>query len=323
LSTLEQESGSAVPGGGSVARAIRYTVPAAVSLALLGFLVWRFEGWDALRRVDLLLLLFGVLSALVLDCGLAAVKWWWVTRMLGLRVPLRRVWLTLVAMMPLSFFMPFQSGHAFSAVALARVEGVGLFVAAESVLLDKGTSLVALFALAALGQVLLPDGHPLQHDWILVLALLPLGGLLFMGPILGLLGRFAFVRERSQLLRHPLTWDRKLGLLGISMVCQASEVVSMIIACAALGLAVDPVVILAGFPAVSLIALVPITVNGFGLRESLTISFLALTHVLPEDSVFDAGVSTGFLVDLLEYIGPAIFGLVALPWLVRRLWRPR
>ena len=294
-----------------------------MSLGLLGFLVWRFEGWGALRQVDLRFVLLGGLSALVLDCGLAAVKWWWVTRMLGLRIPLRRVWLLLVGMMPVSFFMPFQSGHAFSAVALARIEGVGLFVAAESVLLDKGTSLVGLFALAAVGQVLLPAGHPLQHDWILGLALLPLVGLLFMGPILSLLGRFAFVRERSRLLRHPLSWDRKLGLLGISMVCQASEVVSMIFACAALGLSVDPVVILAGFPAVSLIALVPITVNGFGIRESLTISFLSLAHVLPADAVFDAGVSTGLFVDLLEYVWPAIFGLVALPWLARRLWRPR
>ena len=322
LNTLEKESGPIGPVGPAM-RVIRGVVPVAVSLALLSLLAWKFDGWSALRNVDLRLLVIGAGVALLLDCGLAAVKWWWITRLLGLQIPFRRAWLMLNASRPLAFFMPFQSGQALPAIALARIEGVSYFVAAESIILDKANSLVSLFALAAVGQLLLPTGHPLQQTWILALAILPVVALFFMDPILSLAGRVPYIRERSHFLSHPLAWHQKLRLLGLSMVCQSAEMVSMFFACAALGLSVDPVVILAGYPAVCLLSLIPITFSGFGLRETLTVSFFSLAQVLPEDSAFDAGVSAGLLVDLLEFVGPAVFGLVALPWLVRQLWRPR
>jgi len=292
---------------------LRSAAPLIISTVLLGLILWRFEGWALLGSGEIPVLLLAFAVALALNCGLGGVKWWWVTRSLGLQIPLRRMLPIWLGLLPMTFFTPFMSGHLLYPVVLGRVERTGAFAAAEVVIFDKALSLMSTFGLIAAGQLILPKGHPLQKEWIFVLACIAVSAYFLDRPILKIFNRFRFVRERSRLLRNPVPWRRKLALLGVGMIYQCSDGISMALACSALGLDIDPVVAVAGFPVVLLLSYFPVTFSGFGLREGLTAGFFSC------ELAWDEGVAAGLLIDLFEYVGPAVFGLAALPWLLRRM----
>lgn len=291
--------------------------PLLVSAVLLGLILYGFDGWALLQRVDLSLLSLALALALVLDTGIGALKWWWILRRLQQAVPLTTVWRVWTGLLPLTLFAPFQSGHALYPVALARASRIDPVVATESVLYDKGLSLVSTLALIAVGQALLPSGHPLVQPWIAVVALMGVSLWFFDRPARALLahvGRYApSIAARSQVLKHPLPVGDKVGLLLLGMVYQSSDSLSVWLGVAALGLDLPAELAFGAYPLALLMSYAPITFAGFGLREP------AAAFALGTALTWDEGLVAGVLVDGLEYVGPALFGLCCLPWLLPRL----
>ncbi len=291
----------------------RAALPLLVSAILLALIATRFDGWHTLADLDSGWLLLGLAVAFGLDIVLGGVKWWFVVNSSGVALPLRRAVTLWAGLMPATFFTPFQSGHLLFAVALGRAKSLTPVRALEVAGYDKWATLHGTFALILIGQLLLPAGHDYAHPAIAVCAALALVVFAADQRLLHLLGRWKRFREASQLLHNPITPGRKLAILGLATVYQASDSVSMLIAVAALGAHVDPIVVFGAFPLVLLVSYVPITFSGFGVREP------TIAAIFAASLSFDEAIACGLLVSLLEYVWIALVGVVGLPYLIRVL----
>ncbi len=287
-----------------------------MSLGLLLAIGWTFDGWSIFRAADPGWLALALALALLLDVGVGAVKWWWILRRLGQPLALADVWRVWTGLLPMTFFAPLQSGHALYPVALSRALGVPGAVAVESVVYDKGVSLASTFALIAVGQLLLPEAHPWARWWIAGGAGLAALAFVVDAPLRALLRQIPGLAARSVLLSRPLPLRDRLGLLLVGMVYQCSDSLSVWLGALALGLPLSPELALGAFPLALLASYVPLTFSGFGVREP------AAALVLGTALTWDQGVAAGLAVDGLEYVAPALVGLVCLPWLLRRMARP-
>ncbi len=280
--------------------------PYALSAGLLITVILGFEDERLIECARLEVIGLGMLLALVINGLLAGFKWFLVLRWTGVEVGLTsalRLWLGLL---PATFFAPLQTGHALYPVVLHNAVGLSWYRAIEVTVYDKVLNLVAILALIALGQLLIPAGHPLRHAPFWVLGTLAVVLFFWDQPVLGLLRRLRYVREHSALVGSPLPFRRKAALIGLAMLCQSSDAWSMLIACEALRLDVDSALVLGAFPVIMLLAHAPISFSGIGVRATLVPLLLGATFSP------DEGRAAGALVTYLEYIWPALFGLVAL-----------
>lgn len=289
-------------------------LPIGVSAALVVLIALHFEDLELLRNVRVELLLAGMAVALGLDVLLGGLKWCFVLRAAGIVLPVRRSLFLWNGLLAASFFPPFQTGHLLYAVVVRNETGLGWYRSVEAVGYDKYLNLVATFVLIALGQLVVPPGHPLSQGVFTALGVLVFLGYLADGLLFRFLGRFPFVRERSGFLRRPMGLRRKLPALVLAVVYQSSDAISMWFACAALGLAVDPALVFGAYPLILLLSYVPISVNGIGVRENLVPALL-----LGGTFTYDQGVAAGALVTFLEYMWPALFGVLTLRPVLRLL----
>lgn len=295
------------------AERMRAALPLLVSATLLALIATRFDGWHTLADLDLGWLALGLAIAFALDIVLGGVKWWFVVNSSGVALPLRRAVTLWAGLMPATFFTPFQSGHLLFAVTLGRAKSLSPVRALEVAGYDKWATLHGTFALILIGQLLLPAGHDFAHPAITACAVVAL--LIFAADqqLLRVLGRWKRFREASQLLHNPITPGRKLTILLLATAYQASDSVSMLIAVAALGAHVDPLVVFGAFPLVLLVSYVPITFSGFGVREP------TIAAIFSASLSFDEAIACGLLVSLLEYVWIALIGVIGLPALIRVL----
>jgi uncharacterized membrane protein YbhN (UPF0104 family) len=276
------------------------------SAGLLIALLSRVQGWDLLRRADPAMLALALVLSLATNAALGAFKWRYVLAGFGFSAGYRETWRLWVGLYPATFFMPFQTGHALYAIAVARARNVGAVRAVEGAAYDKYLNLIAACAWIAAGLLAYRSPAVTGRTWILAASL---GALVFYvvdGRAFRLLARVGFLRDRSRLATRPFPPRRKAAMFVLAAVYQGSDIVSMFLACRALGIAVDPLALLGIFPVVTLLAYAPVTFSGFGAREGLTV--LLLGSFLTYDQAIAAGLVVGFL----EYVAPAALGL---PWL--------
>ena len=183
----------------------------------------------------------------------------------------------------------------------------------ECVAYDKWINVVATVGLVVLGQLVLPADNPFRHTLILLGGVAVLVFYLFDHTAIRMLGRSHYYRERSHLLHSPIELRCKIGLLLMALVYQSSDVLSAFLACRAFGLSISAELIFGLFPVVLLLSYAPISFSGFGVRENLAVLLFASALT------YDQAVSVGFAVDFLEYVAPAVVGIVALPAVLRIL----
>ncbi len=289
---------------------LRALFPFLVSGALLAFIAYRFEGYDLLASARLDVLLIAVVAAVALVSTAGAAKWWAVARLSDIDISFKAIWRIWTAMLTVTFFAPFQSGQVVYVVALKRATGISLVRSVECVVYDKYLSIVGTGMLVVIGQLLLPADHVLSRWWIMAAGLTMVLIFLVDTQLLALLGRWSWLRERSSLVHARPPRSGKLGLLSIAVLYQASDTLSMALACWALGIDLDLLLVFGAFPVVVFVAYMPVTFAGFGLRENMT--ELVYRGTLTADQSYSAGL----LVSFLEYVAPALFGLVAMRYLI-------
>ncbi len=288
-------------------------LPLVVSCGLLVLIATQFDGFALLTTVDLPLLAAGTALAIFIDTTIGAWKWWRVIGLAGLDLSFGRVWRLWTGLLPATFLAPFQSGHLLYAVALQRAAGIGFVRSLETVAYDKYLSLVGTFFWIGVGQLILPADHALAHPLIAAGAFAVIAFYAVDLRLLGHLARVPFIGSRTALLRLGIGPRDKIELLAIAIVYQSSDLISLWIASHCLAIEPDPIVLFGAFPVVLLLTYAPISVSGFGVREGLIALFLG--DLLGNDGA----IACGLLVDWMEYVGPAIFGVVALPYLLRVL----
>jgi uncharacterized protein (TIRG00374 family) len=194
--------------------------------------------------------------------------------------------------------------------------------AVATIFIDRIIGFLAQFALVAV-LILARAGfllrHPVTAPWcitVLALCVLSLAASvvafrthLFERPSLlrwaqqeGRMGRFARALRRvydafyvCRCRPKLLVWTAVLSLLNQVLAAVATMAFGR-----ALGVHIRFVDYLAFIPLVGLIASIPVTPGGLGLREGLTIYLLHSVNVLPED---------GFLLGFLPYLSLLVWGV--------------
>jgi len=290
-------------------------LPVAISAVLLIVLVGKTEALEVIWNADWRWLVPAFAISFSLNEFLGAWKWRQVMRSMGIEAGYWEVWRLWLGLAVTSF-MPFQSGHLMYVVALKKAKDIRYTEAFECVAYDRFLTLVATCALVVVGQLVVDPDHQLANPIILIGASSFVLIYFLDVYVFAILARIPFVRRHSSLVHSRWGYGRKLQLLAAAIVYQCSDLISFSLACLCIGVVVDPLVVLSVLPMVILLAFLPVTMNGFGAREGLLTLFLAAQLTSSE------AVAAGILLELLEYVGPALLGLFVLRGLLRTLARP-
>jgi len=276
----------------------------AVSLLMLGVLWWRFPeiSWAELIPTwdrDTILWLTAATAMTFLCIVLSAVRWQVVLRALGLRERLG-------VLVPLYFAGQFVSnvlpttigGDVLRVSRLSRRNGEPETTFA-SVALERLTGWLVLPVITLFGLAINPGLRELDRATVLALAvalvtLVALSVVLLAAnhPRLG--GRFAategwrrFVdsihRSVGELRRRPLA---ALSILGAGLIYQVALCLAALMVASALGFSwLGLTALLAFYPAVLILQVLPIGIAGLGVRESAFVLFLVPLGVPAEKAV--------------------------------------
>jgi hypothetical protein len=185
-----------------------------------------------------------------------------------------------------------------SRIAALAANGTGR--AAVSVLAERVLSLVALLALASGGAALLFSDRPVLATgiWVVVAAgIAALGILAYAVPhavrrFRGL-SRLTVLLEGTNDAALALLHDpRRLGRgLFVAIGVQSCTVVAAMCTTAAVGAPLPPITAFAVVPLIALLVLMPVSVQGIGVRESTYVYFLAFAGIDAEHALGAAFLS--------------------------------
>lgn len=302
----------------------------AVSLLLLGVLAWRMD-WGQVRagfaslRLDLWLLAVAVYAA---TQAVSAARWQLLARPLGFHEPFRRYLRYYYVGMFFNLVLPTSvGGDVVRGWCLDGKSGrrAGAFI---SVIADRVSGVVVLLLLALVALPFRPPELPAWLTWTVGGmaggTLLALAILFFFGrmagtrhsafssqhPVLGTVSRWSFRSRNLQSAIHDLQSaifpSPRVFVLStaLSVVVQLANVLVVWLIGQALHLAVPDSYYLILVPTVTLLTLLPISLNGMGVREGATA--LMLTPLGVEAGTAVTLAFLWFAVFLLPSIGGAL-----------------
>ena len=253
-------------------------------------------------------------------------KLWLLVRWLGVKIPLRDIFLARLGEGPLRLIIPFKGGDLAAALFLNRQGGAPLGEAAGAVLFDRvlnllGTSTWLLIGLA-LAPGLLPGGGAAVVGVVLVAGL----ALLMSRPLHNLLTetiRHRLPEKLSEALAgllspwRTLNMGARLALMGYTLIYVSRPMILCALIAAAFSVEVPPARLMVYTNLALFAGLVPGPLMGIGPREATLEALLA--RELPAGS--GAGLSVAFLLTAAMYLVPLLVGLPLVPWFLRRLVR--
>ena len=269
----------------------------ALTLGLLAAVIWQVAPADlgaALAGLQPGWLALAV-AALALQIALSALRWRLTARGLGHALPrdwaMREYGLSVAA----NSFLP--GGVLGDAARIARSRHLGWGDAAGSVLIERLAGQVALAALVPLSLALWLGAG--------VAASAALGGLVLCLVLLRLFPAGARLLARAWL--GPGIWHAQAAL---TLAILAVNIGGFWAAALAVGITLTPTMALALLPPVLLAMLIPLTVNGWGIREGVAAALWPAFGISAAQAVA-ASMAYG-----LACMGAALLGL--LPWLMTR-----
>jgi uncharacterized membrane protein YbhN (UPF0104 family) len=250
-----------------------------VSVALLSWLAWRTD-WARLReafahmRFEYWLAAVGVYLAAQ---GISAWRWQLLARPLGFRESLPQFAAFYFIGMYFNLLLPTSvGGDVVRAWCLDGASGRRL-AAFLSVLVDRLSGLLILLLVACGGVLACPRAVPLWvAGCVWGLAAGAIVGLLVLPLLTRWTARFERLRRFAEGTRFYLRSRRLLlGTAGLSLGVQLANVVLVWLIGQAISVRVPDAYFLVFVPLVTLLTLLPISLNGMGIREASTVLFLA------------------------------------------------
>jgi uncharacterized membrane protein YbhN (UPF0104 family) len=278
-----------------------------VSAALLGWLAWRTD-WRHVGELFAGLRLGYWLAAVGLYVGTQVVsswRWRMLARPLGFERPLRQYVAFYFLGMFFNLFLPTSVGgdvlRAWYLDGGAGRRGKALV----SVLLDRLSGLVVLLVLACVAVVGSPVALPL---WIR-LSVWGVAGCALLGLFL-----LPWVARRHRLLAEVRRCGAAVlrpGPLGLSVLVQSANVALVWLVGLGLGAPVPGAYYWILVPMVTLLTLLPVSLNGMGIREGATVVFLAPLGV-PEGTAVSLALLWFLVFTAAGLIGGGVY--LCGPW---------
>lgn len=269
----------------------------AVTLALVAWLLGRVDWSSAIERMSALSPVAGLAAAalLTLQLLLLGLRWRRVNDVLGVELGLGRVLrLTWIGHF---FNQVLPSGFAGDAARawLAVRAGVPLGLAVRSIVCDRFLGLLALVALIACTTLAMsPPGNRVLpgQDGFRLIAAATLAGLVVLAiagePLARQLARWPRARPLAALLRdlqHVVVSRSAVATVALAVFAHALGAFAVAVAAAGMGIALGPAAALFVVPAVLLVAMAPVSVAGWGVREGAMIVGLGFVGVAAADAL--------------------------------------
>ncbi|MGH7870861.1 MAG: lysylphosphatidylglycerol synthase transmembrane domain-containing protein [Candidatus Binatia bacterium] len=258
---------------------------------------------------------------------ISAVRWLSLARPLGIETPFKDMLRYYLIGMFFNLFAPGTVGGDVSRVyylvqdeqARANGRSVSTVHATISVLMDRAIGMVVLVWLGAAGLLLFPD-YAVPHTVRTVTLLFALG-LLIAALLAPLLRRFLpedghhlVVTLRLALRSYRTQWRALTDATLLSVLVHLIQAWMHVLMGRALGLDVPFSFCIIVYPLVGTFSAIPISLNGFGLREGGYLYLLAVIGIGSEK-----GVAFGLLLFLIVALDSLIGGVL---FLVQKLPRP-
>ncbi len=292
-----------------------------VSALLIG---WIIRGLDlealktSLQQAEPALFI-GAYAALTSLALIQAARWQWVLAALGGRHPYPNALANVLIGQFFNQTLPSTIGGDAVRVWLLRTGGMPLGRALDSVIIDR---LIALAALMCMGIAGLPWLFKLDADdvgaWTVAAAsaagILALTSILVLDKVPWVLKRWRPVQAAAALSTHArrVTFGSRAGIIAFTTSVLIHSCLSMVVFTIAIALGVDIEAwqCLVLVPPVMVASAIPISVAGWGVRESTMVAAFALIG-MPQEMAFAISVLFG-----LGVIGAGLPGGVI--WLAAR-----
>lgn len=301
-------------------RALSLAAKLVVTAALLGWAVHQASGQDLVRvaaSIEPAWVAAALATQLLITVPLT-VRWRIVAGRLAIGVPFVTGWRLVMIGQFFNQTLPSSvGGDAVRIWMLSRVYRKPLNEATTSMLADRLLALVSVPVFAVLGIVLVPEFfRKAEVAWVIwpLIAAVLLGAaavrridLLPTWPGLRRSELFHQVSKASAALRM-LSHDRAAGGVGLclSLAISAGVGVSVWLLSRSVGLAMDLPTLVVMTPVVLLAAIIPVTISGWGLRESVMVA--AFAHLGADPSlVFATSVLYGLTMIVVGLPGGALW----------------
>lgn len=291
-----------------------------IGLSFLVFLVW-FSGisniWEHLKKIDLLMSTLCIAILLVAQ-AISSLRWQWILAAEGVKIPLFTLFQSYMIGMFMNNLLPTSIGGDISKTYdIYRLTG-DKALSLTSVFFERFTGLVALLSLSWIGITFSLQTSPPVIYWtwfainagcVLMLAaifqgswterlLLHLseGRLQKVGRFLNLCyTKLAVYRKRKRLLAK---------LIVVSFPIQLGTIFIYQIIAVSIGIHLPFYFFLFSVPLITLIALVPVTIGGLGVREGMTVLMFSAVGITQ-----DVAVTMSLLYLVVSYVVSLVGGL--------------
>ncbi|MBX4956699.1 flippase-like domain-containing protein [Rhizobium lentis] len=289
--------GSALVTPSSPRAWLRVAIPVLKVAVALGLVIWIArrvdfaEGWAAVRSLPVTTISVSI-ALLLLQALLSAWRWCLLTDMIGQR--LKMIGAMKLFMESLFYNQALPSPIPGDAARIFGAINYGLTIkeATLGVVMDRILTLFGLAVVALIGLIIMRAfyGHAFPIPYLAELTALGVAGTVASAVVFSWRRRLfiRFLPEKlhalSDALATFLSHRRTMGIFLLTLVIHGVSVVTLEILVRGLGLPLDWGQAAAAFPPVLLIAMVPISVGGWGLREGGMIISLAVFGIGTTDA---------------------------------------
>jgi glycosyltransferase 2 family protein len=257
---------------------------------------------DRLRNIDLRYLLVALLLLLA-QIGISSLKWRLILRSDGIRMHLPFLIKTYMIGNFLSLFLPTSFGGDIYRVLAVRGVNRDLAKSTSSVLFDRLSGVFALVSIGMLAYLALPD-QPYEPV-VIVAYVIGVAGFLIVSSdtAIGIINasKVSLIKKIGKILASFANYRRDRRSLALivllSFMFQLNVVFVNKAYTLALGLDVPLSVLLVIIPLIYLTEILPISINGLGVRESaFGFFFVLIGHTVEE------GLAVSLLVIGMRYL---------------------
>ena len=268
-----------------------------------------FSYW---RQARLIYLLAALLVSFLTNCWLATGKWKLILTRLGLPLPFREAFLIKMGSAAIKSVAPLRSGEATRVVYLKRKYNFSVVKSTASIMIELLANIIVFALIIAGGGLIL--GFQRLSIALIFIVLIIFGALLGSGRLKGgvkvLVGKIPYPKIRggleTLLTLHRYFPSGQIGLiLFYSLIIQGGKLLTFYLINLSFNLSLPPEAYFVFLPLSILLATIPITILGLGIREG---SLTALLHDFcgtPKAAV----LGSALLFSVVEYIFPALLGL--------------
>jgi glycosyltransferase 2 family protein len=293
-SALLTKSPEAIARRGKV-NLLWFAIKAAISLGLIAFIFWKLDFaavWARLKQLSLALILTVVLMFVVQTC-IGAWRWWVI---IG------------------AFFnqlLPSSIGGDVARAWYVYRKGYGKGISVVTVLSDRIYGMLLLVCLATLFFPILvyysvSDQALIMVAVLIAVALSALTAAFWLDCLPASLQRWALIRRLGFLSEatRAVTADRRAILLviGLSFLVHLITILATLLLLATIAPQHKLLLCAALVPMITLIAMVPISIAGWGVRESIMIYGLGLANV-PTEAALIVSILVGLSLATVGLLG--------------------